>query len=320
MAKYKVVITDEWSESYDIEREVLRRVDAELVVCRTRSEDEVIAACRDADGLLVPLTDINAQVVAGLERCRVVSRYGVGYDNVDVDACTKRGIWVSNVPGYCADDVAEHALALLFSCLRKTALRDRLIRQGSWNLSAAGSFRLAGKTVGLIGGGGIARALMKKMGGFDVRLLVYSPHVPQEMLDEYGARKVSLEELLRESDVVSLHVPANDKNRGIINAETLALMKPGAILINTARGALVDDAALIAALQSGTIAFAGLDTHNFEPLPKDSPYFGLDNVVLTDHTAYNTPEAVKELKRRAAENVAAVLEGKAPNTPVNHIE
>jgi len=317
MAKYKVVMTDGRHASYELEREILAKIDAELITCNCSTEDELIAVCKDADGILLDMANMTAKVIKELDKCKVISRYGIGYDNVDVDACTEKGIFVTNVPGYCSDDVSELAIGLMFDCLRQITNRDRLIRQGSWNIQSPYSFRLAGKTIGFIGGGNIARAFMKKMKGFDMELLVYSPSIPQETFDPLGAKKVSLEELLQKSDVVSLHVPAIAKNIGIINKNTLSLMKKSAILINTGRGPLVNDEDLIEALNNGTIAFAGLDTHNHEPLGEKSPFCGLDNVVLTDHCAYNTREAVEALKVGAAENIAKCLVSGRPNTPVN---
>lgn len=285
--------------------ESLRDINCEIVLWTLREPE--------AQGEILELNALTGGYSAG----KVISRYGIGYDNVDVDACTEKGIFVTNVPGYCSDDVSELAIGLMFDCLRQITNRDRLIRQGNWNIQSPYSFRLAGKTIGFIGGGSIARAFMKKMKGFDMELLVYSPSISQETFDPLGAKKVSLEELLQKSDVVSLHVPAIAKNIGIINKNTLSLMKKSAILINTGRGPLVNDEDLIEALNNGTIAFAGLDTHNHEPLGEKSPFCGLDNVVLTDHCAYNTREAVEALKVGAAENVAKCLVSGRPNTPVN---
>lgn len=317
MAKYKIVVSDGRHVSYDLEREILKEADAEVVQCNCVTEEDLIAACKDADGVMLDMAPMTAKVIEKLDRCKVISRYGIGYDNVDVAACTEKGIFVTNVPGYCSDDVAELAIGLMFDCLRQITLRNTLIRQGEWNIQSPYSYRLTGKTIGFIGGGSIARAFMKKMAGFDVNMLVYSPSVPQEVFDPLHVKKASLEEVLSQSDVVSLHVPATPKNCGIINKETLAQMKKSAILVNTARGLLVNDDDLVEALRNGTIAFAGLDTHNAEPLPESSPFRSLSNVVLTDHCGYNTPEAVESLKRKVAENVAATLKNGRPITPVN---
>lgn len=315
-----VAVSDNRHGNYEIEERILNAIGVELRVLNCATEADMLRDCADADGVLLDMAPMSARVAAGLTRCRVVSRYGVGYDNVDVAACTQRGIQVANVPDYCAEDVSDHAIALLLSALRQTALRDRLIRGGAWNIHAAKSYRIAGKTVGVLGAGRIARAFIRKLQGFEPdRILVYDPYVPGDALASIGARKTELDEVLREADFLSLHMPVTAETRGMINADALSKMKPTAILINTARGPLVDDAALLAALQSGRIAFAGLDTHNTEPLGKDSPFCKLDNVVLTDHTAYNTEEAIVELKTKAAQNVADVLSGRPPRYPVNKL-
>jgi D-3-phosphoglycerate dehydrogenase len=314
----KVVVSDKRHENYEIERVIIEAAGAEFLVADCRTPEELIPVCRDADGILLDMAPLNRDVVKSLEKCKVISRYGVGYDNVDVAACTEKGILVTNVPDYCADDVSEHALALLFSCLRQTSFRDRLIRQGRWNIRSFASVRLAGKTFGVLGFGRIARSLVKKVSGFGLsKILVYDPYVSAETIEGAGGVKAELETVLGESDVISLHIPVTDETRGMINQRTLSMMKTSTVLINTGRGALVNDDDLVAALKRGSIAYAGLDTHNSEPLPADSPYLELDNVVLTDHTAYNTAESIVELKTKAAQNVARALRGEAPVYPVN---
>ena len=227
---------------------------------------------------------MTAEAVAGLRKCKVISRYGVGFENVDLDAATAAGIQVTNVPDYCMEDVSDHALALMLSCLRHIPLRDREVREGKWNIQAD-SFRLKGKTLGVIGAGRIARALIRKVSGFGfAEVVAYDPYISAEQLAEIGVRKVEKEELFRISDIISLHLHANAETNGMICKETLALMKPTAILINVSRGPLVKDEDLLDALRGHRILAAGLDTHNHEPLGAQSPFCQLDNVVLTDHT------------------------------------
>lgn len=320
MAKYKVVVTDARHSSYAIEKQILESIDAELVTCNCKTEDDVISACADADGILLDMAPMTAKCIESLHKCKVINRYGVGYDNVDVEAATRKGIQVSNVPDYCAEDVSDHALALLMSCLRQTSLRDRLVRQGNWNIHAGTSVRLKGKTLGVLGAGRIAQALIRKVSGFGfARILAYDPYISAEKMASFGAEKATKEEVLANSDFVSLHMPVTPETTGMIDDEAIKLMKPTAILINTGRGPLVNDAALVKALQEERIAFAGLDTHCKEPLPAESPYLKLDNVVLTDHTAYNTIEGVEELKTKSAMNVADVLQGLPSKYPVNKI-
>lgn len=319
MAKYKVYVTDGRHEHYNIEREMLAAIDAELVVCQCVTDEDIIRQCADADGILLDMAPMTEKAINALTNCKIINRYGVGYDNVDVAACTNKGIQVTNVPDYCAEDVSDHALALMMTCLRHTALRDRKVRQGEWNIRGT-SFRLSGKVLGVLGFGRIARALVKKCSGFGFsKVLVYDPYVPAEVVAEMGAQKVELNEVMAEADFLSLHMPVTPQTTGMINQETLALMKPTAILVNTGRGPLVNDAALIEALKENKILAAGLDTHCVEPLPMDSEYRQLDNVVLTDHTAYSTVEAVVELKTKAAQNVIRALTGVAPVYPVNKL-
>lgn len=319
MSKYLVCVSDTRHASYDVEKEILREIDAEVKLCNCTTEEDIIRECGDADAVLLDLAPMTAKAVAGLKRCKVINRYGVGYENVDLDAATQAGIQVTNVPDYCMEDVSDHALALMMTCLRHVSMRDREVRKGAWNLQGD-SFRLKGKVLGVIGAGRIARALIQKTSGFGFReVLAYDPYVSAEELEKIGVRKVELDELLAESDFVSLHLHANAETNGMINKDALSKMKSTAILINVSRGPLVNDEDLLDALRSHRILAAGLDTHNHEPLGADSPFCQLDNVVLTDHTAYSTAEGVLELKTKSAKNIVAVLTGKQPDYPINHL-
>ncbi len=318
--KYTVVVSDNRHKSYDIERDILKECDAELILADCKTEEQLINACRHADGVLLDLAPMTAAVVKGLEKCKVITRYGVGYDNVDVDACTKKGIMVANVPDYCAEDVSDLAIGHLLACLRHIPLRDRMMRNGSWNTTHENEFRIKGKTFSILGFGNIARSLCKKVSGFGLdRILVYDPYVSEDVITKAGAEKASFEEALSKGDFISLHMPVTPETRNIINEKTLSLMKKTAILINTSRGALVDENALIAALKKKRIAGAGLDTYSNEPPAKDSELFSLDNCVLTDHTGYSTKESVIELKTKCALNIKNVLEGGKPLYPINKI-
>lgn len=320
MARFRVVLTDARHSSYELEKKILQQADAELIICNCVTQQDVINACADADGILLDMAPMSAECIAALKHCRVINRYGVGYDNVDIEAATKKGIQVTYVPDYCAQDVSDHALALLMSCLRQTALRDRKVRQGQWNIQAGPSFRLQGKTLGVLGAGRIARELIHKVSGFGLRqVLAYDPYVSQEALAQIGAKKATKEEVLQQADFISLHMPVTPETRGMIDEAAIALMKPTAILINTGRGPLIDDAALLRALREKRICAAGLDTHCIEPIPADSGYLQLDNVILTDHTAYNTVEGVEELKTKSARNIVDVLLGNPVHYPVNKL-
>jgi D-3-phosphoglycerate dehydrogenase len=283
-------------------------------------ERETARVLRDADGILVNLHPLPASVIQELQKCRVISRYGVGYDNVSVEAATAKGIWVARVPDYCLEDVSDQALALLLGCVRKVAFKDRRIREGAWNLHREQpSYRIAGKILGLVGYGAIARTLHRKLSGFGLgRVLVFDPYLDPKKIEENGAESVNLRALLKNSDYVSIHAPLSEETRGLIGSRELSLMKRTAILVNTSRGPLIEEKAVAEALADGKITAAGLDVFETEPLPADSPLRQLDNVILSDHAGWYSEESVAELKTKAAQNVLEVLKGGKPTYPVNH--
>lgn len=321
ITKYKVVVTDDRYGNYDVEKEVLGIIDAEVAVYNCTSPEEVIGACADADGVMVNLAPMPAEVIGKLQKCRIISRYGVGYDNVDVKACTQKGIYAANVPDYSMEEVSDHALALLMGCARKIARRDAQVRQGKWNIGSADPvYRIAGKTFALMGYGLIGRCLHRKIKGLNPgRVLVYDPFLEAEFIQSQGAQKVDFETALKEADYISIHMPLNDNTRGIIGEKAFALMKPTAILVNTSRGPVVDEGALIKALSTGRINSAGLDVHTKEPLDRDNPLMKLENCILTDHMGWYSEESTVELKRKVAENVRDVLKGGKPKYPINVI-
>jgi D-3-phosphoglycerate dehydrogenase / 2-oxoglutarate reductase len=318
MAKYKVVVSDNRHNDYSIEAAVLKPVNAEVVIENCSTVEEMIIACRDADGVLLDQAPMPAKVIESMTKCKVVSRYGVGYDNVDVEACTKKKIYVANVPDYCMEDVSDHAMALFFSCVRRITLRDKQVRQGKWDMDRSGIYRIKDRVFALMGFGNIARCLIRKLSGLGLKkVLVYDPYVSKEIIEAMGAQKADLETVLSEADYISLHMPVTSETRGIINKKAFSLMKNSAILINTARGPLIDEEALIDALLNRKIAFAGLDTHNKEPLLPDSPLMKMDNCILTDHMGFFSVESMIELHTKVAQNIKAVLEGGKPIYPVN---
>ncbi|MBN2534971.1 MAG: C-terminal binding protein [Spirochaetales bacterium] len=321
MTPYHVIILDNRFTSYQEEECILRKADAELKVVSSISEDELPHEVFDADAIIVNLCPLGAHTIKKLHRCKIISRYGVGYDNVDVEAATKAGIWVANVPDYCKEEVSDHVLALLMDCIRKISFVDARIRQKKWNIHQGVSIsRIRGKTFGFIGYGRIARTLHEKIKGFGLdKILVYDPYIDPEIILRNGAFAVSMELLLETADFISLHVPLTEETRGFIGAHEISMIKKEAILINTSRGAVIDENALVKALAEGSLYSAGLDVFEQEPLPEESPLLSLDNVVLTSHMAYYSEEALRELKSKAAENVAAVLQGGKPVYPVNSI-
>ncbi len=320
----RIVITDDRFGWLDEEKAALAGLGTELggteLICADcRTEDEVIAACADADAVLLNQAPMTRRVIGALKHCRVISRYGIGYDNVDVQAAAERGIWVTNVPGYCTEEVAEHALGLLLSCVRRIPFKDRGVREGKWNLNQP-IRRMSGRTLGIIGFGATGRAFWEKIQGFGFsRILIADPHIRDKLLPGMFGEAADFDELIERSDFISLHVPLKPETRHLINAEVISRMKHGVVLVNVARGPVIDETALAAALQSGKVGAAGLDVFEREPLGTEHPLLLLDNVILTDHAAYYSQEAVSILKTRTAMNAREVLEGKTPRTPVNSL-
>ena len=321
MSRFRVVVTDDRFGSYKEEEAVLKEIDAGVEVHNLGSEEETIEVLKEADAVLVNLHPIGERVIKEMKKCRVLSRYGVGYDNVDVEAATKAGIWVARVPDYSLEDVSDHALALLLGCIRKITYKDKRIREGGWNLRVEQPcFRIKNKILGLLGYGGIAGTLHRKVSGFGLaRVLAYDPYVDRELIRGAGATPVDFETLLKESDYLSVHVPLSDETRGMIGEREISLMKKSAILINTSRGAVLDEKAVARALLEGRINSAGLDVFETEPLPADSPLRRLVNIILSDHTGFYSEESIVELKTKVARNVLAVLKGEKPIYPVNKV-
>lgn len=318
MTKYKVLIADSRYPAYEEETTVLKRIDAEIVIERSDDENKIAAALDGVDGLIVNLAPVTAKVIAAMNLCKCVSRYGVGYDNIDTAALAQRGIALANVPDFCGEDVSDHAFALWIDCVRKISRKDRLVRQGQWNLTGIqDAFRTSGKTFGFVGYGIIAKHFHRKLAGFKLaRVLIADPFISQETARQAGAELVDLATLCQESDYISVHAPLCDATCGLIGSEQFDVMKPTAIVINTSRGLLVDEVALVQALKSGQIACAGLDVFTTEPLEAQSELRKLDNITLTDHAGWYSVESMIELKTKAAQNIVDALLKGTPTYPV----
>lgn len=314
-----VAILDCNFPSTTIEETILRQAGAEVRKGQCATEEAVVELAHDADAVIVQYAPLTARVLDHLVRCRSISRYGIGVDNVDVPAATARGIWVTNVPGFCADEVAEHTFAFLLYFARRLGRLDRSVHRGEWD--AIGQLRptrrLSALTLGLVGFGQVARGVATRARGFGMRVLATAPRTTAETMASYGVTRVSLDDLLAESDFVSLHLPLTAETRHLIDARRLGLMKPGAVLLNTARGALVDEAALIEALRSGRLAGAGLDVLEREPPLPTNPLLAMENVVITPHAAYYSDDSLAFLQTAVAEEAARVLRGERPRSPVN---
>jgi len=323
MYKYKVVVADRRFENYDIEREILEKVNAQLIIENATNQTELYEAIKDADGVLLDLIPMRSDMINRLDKCKIIARYGVGYNNVDVEAATKKGIWVSRVPSYGADEaVSDQAMALTLDCIRKTTVKHNRILAGEWDLMAKYKIhRIKGSTVGIIGFGQIGSVYAKKISGFSPKeILVYDPYLSKETIEKHQfCKKVDLDVLAKNSDIITLHCPETQETLNMINEEFISLMKKTAIIINTARGGIIDNMALAKALSDKRISAAGIDVFVENPLPMDHPYRKLENIVLSDHTGFYTEESYFSMKSQAASNIAQVLIGKKPFTPLNDL-
>lgn len=319
MSAYKIVILDDRYNSYEIEKKVLDVLDCVIKTAWPRSKAEAAVTLKDADAVICNLYHMDAELISALDKCRVISRYGVGYDNIDIQAASKKEITVCNVPDYAMEDASDHALALLFNCIRKISYRDRMIRAGYWNLHQhQPCFRMAGSVLGIVGFGHIGRTFVRKVSGFGFsRILIDDPRADEELIRAAGGEKAGLEDVLRYSDYISIHCPLKAETENMFDKAAFEIMKDGAILINTARGPIVNEGELYKTLAEGKLAAAGIDVYSEDPLSADSPLRSLDNITLTDHAAWYSEESIVELKTKAARNVLEILSGQASSYRVN---
>jgi D-3-phosphoglycerate dehydrogenase len=317
MPRPLIAVTDSPFPSLDPAKAALARVDPELRMAKSASAEDILAVAREADAILVTYARLPGDLLRQLTRCKAIGRFGLGVDNIDIPAAAELGITVTYVPDYCMHEVSDHAMALLLALARKIPLSNKLVQAGRWEMPAVVPIhRLAGRVLGLVGFGNIPRALAPKAKAFGLRVVTHDPYVSQQALAAAGVESVSFDRLLEISDFVSIHAPLMPATRGLFNAEVFGKMKAGALLINTARGPLVDEDALVSALDSGRLGGAALDVVAVEPLSKDSRLIGRDNVILTPHTAFYSVEALSELQTKCAADVARVLSGEKPVYPV----
>ena len=313
-----VVITDCDHVNVEPEERVFSEAGFDLRLARCRTSEDVIEEARGADAIVNQYAPVDEAVLDALTRCRIVVRYGVGVDTVDVAAASERGIWVANVPDYGTEEVSDHALALMLNLLRGVGRLDRAVRRGVWDVKEIRPLRrVRTLTVGVVGCGRIGAAFARKAGRLGMRVLGYDAvGVPEELVRE-GVEEVGFDELLDASDVVSLHLPLGEETRHLIGEEQLGRMRRGAYLINTSRGGLVDSAALLRALDAGEISGAALDVLETEPPEKGDRLVSHDRVITTPHAAWYSEESFETLKSEAAREVVRVLSGGRPRSPVN---
>lgn len=316
MSRFKVLLTDYAWADVEIERSILAAADAQLIVAPTGDVETLTRLAADVDAIMTNWAKVPEPVIAASARLKIVSRLGIGLDNIDVQAATRRGIPVTNVPDYCLIEVAEHALALLLSLSRKTAFYHAETKAGRYQLQAGPALRrIEGQTLGIVGYGNIGGELAKRAVGIGLKVLA-TGRTRRDNLPP-GVSWTSLDDLLRASDYVSLHLPLAPQTKHLIAAPQLALMKPSAYLINTARGGLVDQPALAAALANGQLAGAGLDVQDPEPPDLSQPPFNDPRVIVTPHAAFVSVESLENLRTRVARQVADRLHGRRPENVVN---
>jgi D-3-phosphoglycerate dehydrogenase len=317
----KIIVTDYTFPSLDIEAGILQPLGCELQGVQCKTSAEAAAAVRDADCVVTQFAPINADVIGAMRKARVIVRYGIGVDNVDLSAARERGIPVCNVPDFCIDEVADHTLAFILAATRQVVANCLVVRQGNWKLAVPiDQMRtLRDLTVGIVGFGRIGRAVAQRLSPFGCRLLVHDPAVGELDVTAAGAALRPLAKLLTESDVITLHCPATAATRRMIDAAAIASMKPGVILVNLARGALIDSVALVTALQTGHISAAALDVFDPEPIPSDSPLLAMPNVIIAAHISSASPKAVRRLRETVAATVACCVRGEPLPNIVNGV-
>lgn len=318
MSTFRVVITDHGFPNLQHEEEVIKNAGGELIVAQCKTAAEVLEATRDADAILAQWAPVDASVIAGLTQCKVIVRYGIGVDNVDLAAAKARGIPVCNVPDYGVHEVAEHAVSLGLALARQLPTLDARLRSGIWKITPDRPMASLGEmTFATAGFGRIARAAHTMMSGFGGKRIAYDPFVSAEAMEKEGVKKVEINELFTQADIVSLHLPLNAETKHMVNADRLSTMKKTAIIVNTARGPLIDTVALASALEDDVIAGAGIDVFEEEPLPEGHPLRTAKHALLTSHVAWYSEGSIPRLQRLTAEEAVRGVKGEPLKSQVN---
>ncbi|CAN7573245.1 C-terminal binding protein [Rhizobium sp. LjRoot30] len=327
MPRLTAVITDYDYGNLDIERSILEPQGIDVIGLQAKSEDELIDAARTCDAIMNQYARVGARTIAAMSRCKVIARYGVGVDIVDVEAATGAGVLVTNVRDYCTEEVADHAVALWLACARRLVEYDRATHQGIWRWqSGQPVYRLRGRTLGIVSFGKIGQAIAERARAFGVEIVVHDPYVGDDVLAAHGVARVGKDELLARADILMMQVPMTPETHHFLGEAEFAAMKSGTIVINTGRGPTIDNKALYQALLSGKVLAAGLDDPEEEPAkraawnPADNPLFSLPNVLVTPHSAYYSEESIRSAREIAASEVARVLTGIHPLNPVNSVD
>jgi len=314
-SKYRVVITDCDHGSIEEEKEEFDRIGAELILAQVKEEEDLIGICKEADGIINQYSLLTRKVLENLPKCKVVARYGVGVDSIDIKAATEFGIIVANVPDYCMDEVADQAIAMLLALIRKTVFFGQKVKAGHWDFRIGIPIhRIRGKTMGLIGCGRIGMEVARKISVFGVRVVAFDPYIEKGCK---GIQLTNLDTVLMESDFISIHCPLNESTRHLIGEREFKRMEKKPLLINTSRGPIIDEKAFIQALEEGLISGAGLDVLEKEPPDSQNPLLKMENVILSPHVGFYSEESISELKRRTAKNVSDVLMERWPGSVAN---
>ncbi len=317
MAKYKVVITDREYESIENEREVLSQLDVDLQDYQYKDKENILRVAKDADALIIQYAKMPRDLIEELDNCKIIARYATGFDGIDLDACTEKGIYVCNVSDYCRDEVSTYALSLLLEMATRVGKHDQWTHDGNWFGMPGKQHSLKNQVIGVISFGRIARAYIEKIKPLCNNIWVYDNHDNVEAIRAAGAEPKTLEEIYAGADYISLHCPLTPETHHMINKEVFKKMKNTAVVINVARGPVVSEEDLIWALENHEIAGAALDVMEQEPPKKDNPLFGFDNVLITPHTAWYSEESQAVLQRTPAEEIVRVFNGEVPLNVVN---
>src|SRR5258708_14465705 len=318
MAGPVIAVTDSVFPTLDPAKAAVAKLNPMFRMSKSANADDILSVAKDADAILVTYAKLTREILSQLTKCKAIGRFGLGVDNIDLPAAKEKGIAVNYVPDYCIREVSDHAMALLLALIRKIPLSNKLVQSGRWEMPAVVPIRrIEGTVLGLIGFGHIPRLVAPKAQAFGIKVIAHDPYAKPEAFKAAGVEGVDLDTLLKTSDYVSMHAPLLPATRGLMNAAAFAKMKKGAYVVNTARGPLIDDPPLIAALHPGHVGGAGLDVVATEPLAKDSPLLGRDNVIISPHTAFYSIEALEELQSKCASDVARVLSGEKAVYPIS---
>lgn len=317
MAKYKVVITDREYADIDNEKRILTAIDAEVQDYQYKDSDDIVKAAHDADAIMVQYAKITADIIDKLENCKIITRYGIGYDNIDVEAATRKGIFVCNVADYCKDEVSSHAVAMMLDISTKLSAYNRWTHENKWSGAPLIRHSLRNQVVGIISFGRIAQCFAAKAAAFCDNIMAYDAFMPASEIESRGVKAAGFDEIIEKADYISIHCPLNDDTYHMFDRSVFRRMKDSAVLINAARGPVVDGKALVWALQNKEIAGAALDVLENEPPADNDPILTMDNVIITPHVAWYSEESQQLLQQIPAEDIARALTGQIPLNLVN---